>query len=228
MSANHVVLVVALLLGIGCDKVPKSSSPKNDQPKINQPKIDQKVTIEISVESLIVDAVRKDKADVEAAHQKGNKNVVGLMNGTQWLGLDRGDRVYYVRGISDFHSFNSEIGSAAIRAVESERKAKGLGHVRGEESSFGVGRTSVGTISSRLDQVISGPSFGDLTDAITKFYQNNPLLKDRPVLWVLSVALYKELKASRPIPAKGSVDEDIAQYDDTVSVSLKKSWTMEK
>ena len=119
-------------------------------------------------------------------------------------------------------------GGGEIRAVESERKAKGLGHVRGEESSFGVGRTSVGTISSRLDQVISGPSFGDLTDAITKFYQNNPLLKDRPVLWVLSVALYKELKASRPIPAKGSVDEIIAQYDDTVSVSLKKSSTMEK
>jgi len=54
-----------------------------------------------------------------------------------------------------------------------------------------------------------------LADAVTKFYQNKPLLKDKPVLWVLAVPLYKELEDSKPQDKRNS-------SNDTVKVPMTK------
>lgn len=121
------------------------------------------------------------------------------------------------------YSFNKGVYSAAYADLDSQKKIKGLEDSwEGDIPSYQVGLLATDKIDDRLSEVIPGRAFGDLADAVTKFYRSNPLLKDRPVLWALSVALYKELKASRPKPAKGSWQERSAEKEDIISVTLKK------
>ena len=53
-------------------------------------------------------------------------------------------------------------------------------------------------LSVRVASVTHGPSFGDTVDAVTKFYQDKPLLKEKPVIWVLAVPLFQQLQESLP------------------------------
>lgn len=57
-----------------------------------------------------------------------------------------------------------------------------------------------------MGEVLGGKSFGDIKDAITQFYQGKPLLRDKSVLWVITVPLYEEaMKSAEPINVGGQV-----------------------
>jgi hypothetical protein len=64
-----------------------------------------------------------------------------------------------------------------------------------------------------------GRTYGDIINAVTKFYQDKPLLKEmkeKPVIWVLAVPLFQQLQESLPsekrkddsviVPVKGTTN----------------------
>ncbi len=203
-----------LMLVIGC------SQASNTGTKKAEPKVDKIEMVEISVEQAIESAVNRDKSDLEEAHKRGKTTVVGLVTGKEWLAMNLLERIRYLKGVADVNAFSSGIDLSAFSELESQRTFRGLEHTMGDVSSYQAGQLVVGQFSARISEVISGRTYGDLHDAVTRFYANKPLLKDRPVLWVLTVPLFKELQESRPKPAKGSVDEVLAKTKETVHVGL--------
>src|SRR3990172_5967066 len=97
MKRSSSIFVFALILAMGCDRTPKPVPTKEEEKK----EIEITEVIEISVESAIDGAVSKAKANVEAAHQKGQRHVVGLISGKDWLAMDQLSRIYYIRGLGD-------------------------------------------------------------------------------------------------------------------------------
>ena len=218
MKRSSSIFVFALILAMGCDRTPKPVPTKEEEKK----EIEITEVIEISVESAIDGAVSKAKANVEAAHQKGQRHVVGLISGKDWLAMDQLSRIYYIRGLGDNLDLTSGISTAANEELETQRSIRKLEHSSGKIPSYVAGTRAATAFEDRLREVIFGRTFGDVSDAVTKFYSNRPLLKDRPVVWVLSVALYKEVKASEPTPAKGSLEEYFQKQYDSVLVELLK------
>jgi len=218
MKRSFSIFVFALILAMGCDRTPKPEPTKAEE----REQVEITEAIDISVESAIDGAVSKAKANVEAAHQKGQRHVVGLISGKDWLAMDQLSRVLYIRGLADHVDLVNGISIAAYEELETQRATKNLEHRSGKTPSYFAATRAAKAFEDRLREVLFGRTFGDLSDAVTKFYSNKPLLKDRPVVWVLSVALYKEVKASQPTPAKGSLEEMYQRQYDTVSVELTK------
>lgn len=185
-------------------------------------------TFVVSVESAINKAVDKGKADLESALEKGKKDVVGLLIGKEWEGMSVLDRVRYIRTLAELSQFNALVSSAASEDLDNKIRGRGLQHDYLQKApSWSMGLRVIDKVDDRLRLVIVGRAFGDLADAVTKYYKDNPLLRDRAVLWVLSVALYKEVQAATP--PKDNFDKVMAETRDNVTVQVpKKAETVKK
>jgi hypothetical protein len=168
----------------------------------------------LSFESLIENVVARDKQLVEEAHKAGRKDTVGAADGKWWLQSTRADRVVYIRAVGDLVAAQSQLYSVTSRQIIDERQAKSL-ELYFDRNTLNASQEAESKFSSRIEDVIGGRSFGDLADAVTKFYQSKPLLKDKPVLWVLAVPLYKELEESKP-------QDKRSRFKDKVRVPLMK------
>jgi len=203
---RYSLLVALLLIQMSCDRPPQPTS----QPK--EP-VWTSESIELSLDSLIDSAVDIDKKAVEEAHKSGHSNVVGGRDGNWWLGSNALMRVTYVNAVGDLVGALGNINGAASVEMENQKRLKTLDY-EFESDSFHGGADAESRFSGRIQEVMGGHSFGDLADAITKFYQNKPLMKDRPVLWVLAGPLYKELQEAKP-PEKKVAHE-------TISIQMRK------
>jgi hypothetical protein len=206
----YVLLILFCFHQAGCDRasqvIPSQASENRT--------VERTESLDLAVETLIDGLVARDRESTEEAHKKGYKNTVGMADGKWWSQNDRGTRAVYVRGLSDLAMALGTIYFATVSEVATQRKANGLELQFGNDSLSAV-REIESKLSSRIEAVVSGQSFGDLADAITKFYQNKPLMKDKPVLWVLAVPLYKELEESKP-------KEKRTTGNDTIRVPMSK------
>lgn len=178
---------------VGCDR-PSQILPSQARENTI---VEKRVSLELSLETLIDSLVARDRESTEEAHKKGHKNTVGMVDGKWWSQNDGVARAVYVRGLSDLAMALGRIHFATYEETQSQRKIKGL-ELQFGESSLHAGMDAESKLSARVEIVVSGQSFGDLADAVTKFYENKPLMKDKPVLWVLAVPLYNELQESKP------------------------------
>ena len=165
---------------------------------------------EVSMDSLIERMVENDKKSLENGHKQGNTNTVGLVDGKKWM-EDSFDKYDFLRGITDFVA----AGTGLANAVLDEVGEKSFQHsVRNTQSDSAAALDAIRILLIRVSDVTSGRSFGDTVQAINKFYEDKPLLKDRPVIWVLAVPLYKQLQEAKP-PDKRDTQND------TVPVPIK-------
>ena len=136
------------------------------------------------------------KTSVEEEHKKGNTNTVGLIDGKKWL-EDSFNRYDYLRGIADFAQANVGIAVVVLEGVtEQERMSRQS--ARKNQSRGAAAVDAMRILSIRLSDVTGGRPLRDTVDAVDKFYEDKPLLKDRPVIWVLAVPLYKQLQEAKP------------------------------
>jgi hypothetical protein len=201
---------VLLLVQVGCDRPPQLAPPTVEA---NKP-IETTEWLGLSFESLIENVLARDKESLEEAHKAGRKQTVGAADGKWWLQSTRMDRVVYMKAIGDLVIALSQLNAVTNKQIIDEQTAKSLElHFGNDSLSAAEGAES--KFSGRIEVVIGGRSFGDLADAVTKFYQSKPLLKDKSVLWVLAVPLYKELEESKPQDKRN-------RFNDTVKVPMKK------
>lgn len=164
-----------------------------------QPKLTEvEETIVLSMESLVDGMVAKDKADIEEAQKQGRRSTVGLAEGKWWQEADGLERAVYLRAVADLTSAVTDINLAVYPELRNQGRAKGLKPFVRVGGTYDSGYQAESFLTGRIGAVIGGHSFGDISDAVTKFYQNKPLLKDKPVIWVLAVPLYKEFQESQP------------------------------
>jgi len=199
-----------LFVQIGCNRTPQVAPSKADEKK----PIETTEWLELPLESLLENVVAKDKESVEEAYKAGRKQTVGLADGKLWLQYTRIERAIYLRGVGDLVSALGYVNGVTNDEIATKQKAQGLELHLGKDSLSG-GQEAESKFSGRIEIVMAGQNFGDLVDAITKFYQNKPLLKDKPVLWVLAVPLYKELQDSKPEDKRSS-------FNDTVKIPMAK------
>jgi hypothetical protein len=176
---------------IGCDRFRDFTSSMQQSVKIE--------SRELSMESLIERMAEKDKEGVENSHTKGKSNTVGLVDGKRWL-EDSFDRYDYIRGLSDLISAMN--GIAVIVYEESgqflELKKQVSQRSDTQDNPYVALLEAMRLLSFRVGSVTNGPSFGDTVDAVTKFYKDKPLMKRKPVIWVLAIPLYKQLQEAMP------------------------------
>jgi hypothetical protein len=200
IQALFICLFSLAFASFGCDHVKKlvSMSPVTE-------------SREVSMDSLIERMVENDKKTVEEGHKKGNTNTVGLVDGKKWS-ENLFDRYDYVRGIADFASASAGIAGVILdEATEQEQMS--LQSARSKQSRVAAALDAMRIFLIRVADVTGGHSFGDTVEAVNKFYQDKPLLKDRPVIWVLAVPLYKQLQEAKP--------PDQRDNNDTVPVPIK-------
>lgn len=181
--------------------------------------------VTLAVEPAINDAIEKGKEDVRRANLADpNKKVVGPLTGTDWLQLTTASRTWHIRGIADTYYLLTDISFVTGRNLDTEARAKSLERDTSlaQQPSYTVGWEMQSTFISRLGRIIAGRPFGDTSAAVTKYYENNPLFRERPVLWVLTVPLLKELKAAAP---KGSTEEVLWELEESITVPLRKPRT---
>lgn len=194
------VLVSAVfLIQSGCDRAPQSN-PQQKEPAWAVE------TMELPLDSLIDSAVARDKQGVEEAHKRGDSKVVGGRDGKWWMEASPMARISYVNALGDVVGALNYINNATSSETERQKRIKNLEYEFAGGSSFHGPVEAESMFSGRIQEVTGGRSFGDLVDAITKFYQNKPLLKDKPVLWVMAGPLYKELQEAKPQEKKASND----------------------
>jgi len=216
------LLSVFIGLQIGCDRTSQQNHPSATRQIDFVPDVAPHVEyVELSVESITDEAVTGNKKAVTEAQKGGKSNIAGTLDGTEWLKLDVFSQLTYLRGLGDSLEFMDHVYVGSYRALARERNTRALEYTNGD-NSFRAGGDVTGAFRSRVMDVIAGRTFGDLTSAITQFYQRKPLLKDKPVLWVLAIPLYKEIQESRSKPQPGSVDEAIEQGKDKVAVTMVK------
>lgn len=183
-----ICLFTLAFISIGCDRFKEtfSMSQATDSSR------------EISVESLIERMMENSNKSVEKAHQKGETNVVGLLDGNGWS-EDSFDRNHYVRGVADFVSASAGVAGVILdEANEQETKTKSLQSARKNQSRVAAALDAIRVFLVRVNDVTGARPFGDIVKAVDQFYQEKPLLKDRPVIWVLAVPLYKQLQEAKP------------------------------
>ena len=231
MNRNSPTLISFLVLSVfagfqfGCNRPNRQNTPtKIDEQPYTPPSVPriEHVEVELPVESMINYAVALNQKNLAEAQRAGKSNTVGAMNGTEWLKLDILSQAMFVRGLGDLIEFMNDVSSVSTSALRREKEAKVLEYESGNTSFTTAYYGMTGAYRSRVLDVIGGRSFRDLTSAITEFYQRKPLLKDKPVLWVLAVPLYREIQESRSKPQPFSVDEAIEQRKDKVAVTMVK------
>ncbi len=203
---RYSLFLVLVLVQVSCDRLTgqhKDSLPETD-------------SIELSVESLVDHAITKQKQFVEEEHKKGNSNIGSAVDGNEWLTLNSLQRLSYLNAVADQTHFLVGVVTTAYSETKSQSKMK-VEEYRNPDSLLAGILWTEHALTGRLSEVVLGAgTYGDLADAVTKFYENKPLLKNKPVLWVLAVPLYKELQEAKP------KDQRETEYD-TVRVPLKKS-----
>jgi len=238
MNRNSPTLISFLVLSVfagfqfGCNH-PRQQNPTskigdqrdNPPPAVERidfvPEVTPTVEFELSVESLANDAVENDKRMLAESREGGNSNAFRAMNGTEWLTLDVREQIRYLRGLWDLIEFGNLVTGASRSAIVREKSSRGLAFSNGNNTWNATSEVADG-FRSRIMDVIAGRTNRDILFAITQFYQRKPLLKDKPVLWVLAIPLYKEIQESRSKPQPGSVDEAIEQEKEKVSVTMIK------
>jgi hypothetical protein len=122
-------------------------------------------------------------------------------------------RIAYVNALGDLVSTLTSINVVTAVELDNQRRLKKLDY-EFESDSFHGSVDAESAFSTRIQEVTAGHTFGDLVDAITKFYQNKPLLKDRPILWVMAGPLYRELQEAKVQEKKPA--------NDTVNIPMRK------
>jgi hypothetical protein len=185
INALFFCLFSLVFISIGCDRIKEivSMSPVTE-------------SREISIESLIERMMENKKTSVEEEHKKGKTNTVGLLDGKMWL-EDSFDRYGYLRGIADLVSANVGVAAVVLEKVN-EQERMSLQSARKNQSRGAAALDAIRIMLIRLSDVTGGRPLGDTVDAVTRFYDDKPLLKDRPVIWVLAVPLYKQLQEAKP------------------------------
>jgi hypothetical protein len=148
------------------------------------------------METIIERMVENIKQSVEEAHKKGEANTVGLVDGKKWSESSF-DRYDYIKGIADLLSATAGVAGVVLDEVTKEEKLLAQS-ARKNQSTGAAALDAMRILAIRVMDVVSGRSYGDTVDAVTKFYEDKPLLKDRPVLWVIAVPLYKQLQDAKP------------------------------
>lgn len=199
-----------LLVQVGCDRPPQLAPPKAEA---NKPiEVENTEWVVLSFESLMESVLARDKKSVEEAHKVGRKQTVGMADGKWWLQNTQMDRVVYIKAVADVVLALGQLLTVTSDQIINEQTAKSLELHFGNDS-LSAAQEAESKLSGRIESVIGGRSFGDLAEAVTKFYQSKPLLKDKPVLWVLAVPLYKDLEESKP-------QDKRQRFNDTVKVPM--------
>ncbi len=198
------------LIQLGCDRATRQYPSNTEQKTIEIPE-----SVTLSIESLIDRVVAKDKQDMEEAHKKGNSKVVGMVDGKWWMENGLLARLMYLRGVSEIAMALGDINAVTSQEMEAQKQNRNLDYQFGL-SSLTAPQEAESKLSGRIEAVIGGHTFGDLAEAVTKFYRDKPLLKDKPVLWVLAVPLYKEHEDAKP------QDKKSTYYDSVQAAMIKK------
>ena len=152
-----------------------------------------------------------NRKDLEK-EQKEGRSVLPPVDGNWWLKMSERDRGVYIDGIRDLVWLMCDVESQLARSLQQE-KTKNLEAVFGDNTHM----TSLAVDSEmnrRLLAVLGAGTGGDISGAVTKFYSNKPLLKDKPVLWVLAVPIAKEAQEAQPPEKK--------LFADTVEVPMQR------
>lgn len=187
---RNFIILFMVALSLGC-REEKTIVPDDESRTEN---------IEIGLEDVLEKTIREDRKGVEEAHQKGNSRVVGLRDGTEWLQASEARRLDYIRGTADALSFIDGAGEVAwstLQEREESQKVMFLGSASTIPHFEARFRSMDGT-AQRLANVIAGHAFADIADAVTAHYRNIPLDRNKPVLWVIAVPLFKQLGKSTP------------------------------
>ena len=188
------LLFVILVFGLGCQE-PTTKIKASEE-------------IQFSLDVIIERAIFEDKKSTDEAHQKGHKNVVGLLVGRDWRDIENWQRVQYIRGLVDMLGFVTATASAggSLMLEEADKRKQNF-YVNTAGIPFLVSsRQAVEGLTSRLTGVTGSKSFGELAEAVTLYYTNHPLDREKPVLWVLSVPLFNQLGKKVPMEERVSVE----------------------
>jgi hypothetical protein len=190
----YVCVFSGVLFLLGCDRI-RESMP------LAQPAV---TSTELSMDTLIEHMVEHSKQSVDEAHKKGETNTVGLVDGKKWQ-EGSFDRYDYIKGVADL--FSATIGVAGVVLDKANDRDAQLD--RKNQSTSTAALDAMRILAIRIADVVSVRSYGDTVDAITKFYSDKPLLKDRPVIWVIAVPLYKQIQEAKPPEERDNKNETI-------------------
>jgi hypothetical protein len=207
---NFCLALSFALIQLGCDRTTQQYPSNTQQKTIEIPE-----SVTLSIESLIDRVVATDKEEIEEAHKKGNSKAVGMADGKWWMENGRLAQLMYLRGASDIAIALGDINAVTSQEVDAQRQKRNLDYQFGS-SSLTAPEEAESKLSGRIEAVTRGHTFGDLAEAVTKFYRDKPLLKDKPVLWVLAVPLYKEHEDAKP------QDKKSTYYDSVEADMIKK------
>ena len=196
MADIRLIVLIGVLslsfISIGCDKLKDLASSKFSAPAKTQEK-------QLSIESILDGVTTKSQQDVAQAHKEGQTKVVGLLDGKTWL-ENPNCRVAYIRGIADLASslkdINSIVWSGEVNETDMVKEVKIISEI--PPSFYIASLHAESNLSERFNTVLAGRTFGDISNAVTKFYEDKPLMKDKPVIWVLAIPLYQQLQESLP------------------------------
>ena len=203
-----------LALLIACDRIPDRFKPQSKPTGVVETTEITEI-VELSVETLIDRMVDKYKRLIEEQQQKKGAPLAGLLDGTFWLKLDDFTRGLYITGVVNLASTITPLQDAAFEELKRHEKEKGLKAYFDRGGSYQAGDTAMSMLVSRISSVTANHSARDIIEAVTSFYLSKPLFKDKPVIWVLAVPLYKELQESKP-------QENKKTSNDSVSVPMKR------
>ena len=211
MSTTRLLVAIWLTaMQTGCDK---PASKTSSAAPTSQSVVESRETLTFSIDTLFDSVVAWDKRETEEA-RKSNAHIVGMADGKWWMEQSVVARVDYLRGMSDTVMALGRMNVVTGDARDAQKDAKHLEYAFGGDS-FTAGVVAESALSGRIDLVMSGKKFGDVAEAVTKFYRDKPLLKDKPVLWILAVPLYKELEEAKP-------QEKRNRHFDSIQVSMVK------
>ncbi|MDP2605262.1 MAG: hypothetical protein Q8S00_22195 [Deltaproteobacteria bacterium] len=185
----------------GCDKVRESVSSRNGQTagESSDQLIEKTRTIDLSMDSLIDRVAAKDKERMKDYRKKGNTTTVGFADGREWLEWNKLERLGYIRALADMEGSFFEFHYATRDEIRDRGEFEyRRGETRSSIITDGAYAHAQQSFRSRIHYVVTGRRLGEVEEAITEFYRVNSLLRDKPVLWVLAVPLYKQIEKSVP------------------------------
>src|SRR5262245_57930520 len=173
------LICVLALVECGCDRL------REFKPAKTQPKEPVAVTesVELSMDSILDGMLFFNRTDFEKAQKEGRSNVLPPLDGNWWLKMNPRDRAIYLGGIRDLVWLIWDVTIATRYEVDKQTKTKNLEYVFGDSTTLMASLVVNSEFNRRLLAVLGAGTGVDISDAVTKFYSNKPLLKDKPVLW---------------------------------------------
>lgn len=218
-SIRHLQLVfLGLVSLVSCDRLQEQIKSKTTRAEVEEARTPAEIeeAREFSMDSLMDRAIKRSVELVEESQKAGKKNTVGLADGKWWSDADNATRVVYLRGVSDSAEALAGISGALIDEAKEQVKATNAAKIFYRIGDFtDASYMTANYLVSRLSLVMSGHTFGDIMQAVSNFYRNKPLQKDKPIIWVLAFPLYNEFQESLPKEKRSS-------FYDTISVPMKR------